>query len=84
MLLAGGFQLLQCVESIPTTLKYDAIERMEGIPILGRGYSTMTNSFQSSCLEVNGTVEDQLFNYDCKFFMPVLVLVLVLLYSLTD
>lgn len=73
-LLAGSLQL-QCVESVPITLKYDTIQRMEGIPILGRGYSATTNSFQSSCLDVNGTVEDQLFNYDCKFFVsPVLVI----------
>ena len=34
-------------------------------PVLGRGYSVMTNSFQSTCVNVVETTIPS-FNYDCK------------------
>ena len=52
----------------PMIIKGDRFTKYGGIPILGRGYSAATNSFQSSCLEVNSAVisEPAIFNYDCE------------------
>ena len=49
----------------PYVIADDRIRSMDITPVLGRGYSIMTNSFQSTCLEVN-EVTIPSFNYDCK------------------
>ena len=49
----------------PYLIADDRIRSMDITPVLGRGYSIMTNSFQSTCLDVN-EVTIPSFNYDCK------------------
>lgn len=43
----------------------DRVRNLDVTPVLGRGYSIMTNSFQSTCLSVSETTVPS-FNYDCK------------------
>ena len=65
LLLAESFR---CATGMPTIIQNDVVRKMEGLPILGRGYSITTNSFQGTCLEVNGTiVVNKHYDYDCEF-----------------
>ena len=41
------------------------VRNLDVTPVLGRGYSIMTNSFQSTCLDVDEITVPS-FNYDCK------------------
>ena len=44
----------------------DRVRNLNVSPVLGRGYSVGTNSFQSTCLKVNETISPS-YNYDCKY-----------------
>ena len=43
----------------------DRVRSLDISPTLGRGYSVMTNTFQSTCMEVFETTVPS-YNYDCK------------------
>ena len=62
---------LQGVEgSSPFIIADDRIRSLDHSPVLGRGYSIMTNTFQSTCLIVEQTTVPS-FNYDCKCYRNV-------------
>ena len=48
------------------TISDDRIRSMDITPVLGRGYSIMTNQYHSTCLTVDETSVPS-YNYDCKF-----------------
>ncbi len=54
------------VAGLPTTITHDLVQETDGVPVLGRGYSLTTNSFQASCFDVNGTTVEHSYNYDCE------------------
>ena len=54
------------VESSLFTISDDRIRSLDISPVLGRGYSIMTNAFHSTCLVVE-EVTTPSYNYDCKF-----------------
>ena len=56
------------VKSSPYIIADDRVRSLDISPVLGRGYSIMTNSFQSTCLMVDETTIPS-YNYDCKI-MP--------------
>jgi len=64
-LLAGAFNLLT-IEASPYTISDDRIRSLDITPVLGRGYSIGTNSFQSTCLVVD-EVTSPSYNYDYTF-----------------
>ena len=64
--LATYVGFIQVTNASPTTIKYDALKKIDGMPSLGRGYSITTNSFHSSCFNVNGTTTEHSYNFDCK------------------
>ena len=47
------------------TISDDRIRSMDITPVLGRGYSIMTNQFHSTCLIVDETTVPS-YNYDCE------------------
>ena len=49
----------------PFTIADDRVRSLDISPVLGRGYSIMTNTFQSTCLVVEEATVPS-FNYDCK------------------
>ena len=49
----------------PYVISDDRVRSMDITPVLGRGYSIMTNSFQSTCLEVDEITVPS-YNYGCK------------------
>ncbi len=49
----------------PYMLSDDRVRSLEITPVLGRGYSVMTNNFLSTCLEGAETTVPS-YNYDCK------------------
>ena len=57
--------------NIPTTdgsvitISDERARSLDAVPVLGRGYSTATNSFRSTCLMVE-EVTTPSYNYDCK------------------
>jgi hypothetical protein len=53
-------------ESSPYVISDDRVRGLDATPVLGRGYSVATNSFQSTCLVVEETTVPS-YNYDCKF-----------------
>ena len=57
---------LPAVESNPFLISDDRVRSLDIAPTLGRGYSIMTNTYQSTCLVVDGTTVPS-FNYDCKY-----------------
>ena len=63
-LLAKGFL---CTVGSTITVGQDVLQRVEGVPGLGRGYSTTTNTFLSSCLEVKESELEHSYNYECEF-----------------
>ena len=63
LLVVERFQYASCM---PTTIADELIQQIDGVPVLGRGYTITTNSFQASCFDVNGTVAEHSYNYDCK------------------
>ena len=56
------------VESSPYIISDDRVRNLDITPTLGRGYSIMTNSYQSTCLVVDETTIPT-YNYDCKFML---------------
>ena len=50
----------------PYIISDDRVRSLDLSPVLGRGYSVMTNTFQSTCLVVDETTMPS-YNYDCKF-----------------
>ena len=50
----------------PYIIQDDRVRSLDITPVLGRGYSIMTNSYQSTCLMVNDTTTPS-YNYDCKW-----------------
>ena len=66
-LLLTGTWRCAVVVGMPMIIRNDAVQLMDGVAVLGRGYSTTTNSFQGTCLEVNGTLVNKSYNYECKF-----------------
>ena len=53
------------VDASPYVISDDRVRSLDITPTLGRGYSIMTNSFQSTCIDVEETTIPS-FNYDCK------------------
>lgn len=51
--------------SSPFLLNDDRIRNLDVTPVLGRGYSVMTNTFLSTCLDGAQTTVPS-YNYDCK------------------
>ena len=51
--------------SNPYVIADDRVRSLDISPVLGRGYSIMTNTYQSTCLVVDETTVPS-FNYDCK------------------
>ena len=58
--------LLPSVTTSPYVISDDRVRSLDITPVLGRGYSIMTNSFQSTCLDVKNTTVPS-YNYDCKY-----------------
>ena len=52
-------------EGNPYVISDDRVRNLDVTPVLGRGYSVMTNSFQSTCLDVKETTIPS-FNYECE------------------
>ena len=50
----------------PYVLKDDRVRSLDVTPVLGRGYSIMTNTFLSTCLE-GALFTTPSYNYDCKY-----------------
>ena len=59
--------LLVVIESAPYVISDDRVRSLDITPSLGRGYSIMTNSFQSTCLMVEQTTVPS-YNYDCECY----------------
>ena len=57
---------LPSTDSSPYTISDDRIRSLDISPVLGRGYSIMTNTYQSTCLLVDQTTTPS-YNYDCKY-----------------
>ncbi len=57
---------LSQTESSPFTIADDRVRNMDISPVLGRGYSIMTNTYQSTCLDVDGTTVPS-YNYECEY-----------------
>ena len=51
----------------PYVISDERVRNLDVTPVLGRGYSIMTNSFQSTCLQVEDITVPS-FNYDCKCY----------------
>ena len=62
----------------PYVISDDRVRSLDITPTLGRGYSVMTNSFQSTCVVVEETTIPS-FNYDCKYSDEVMFLVSVIM-----
>ena len=60
-------------KSNPYTISDDRIRGLDITPVLGRGYSINTNSFQSTCLNVKDTTVPS-YNYECKCMLNCFVL----------
>jgi hypothetical protein len=58
---------LPATQSNPYTISDDRIRSLDITPVLGRGYSIMTNSFQSTCLNVDQTTVPS-YNYHYDFY----------------
>lgn len=55
------------VEGSPYVISDDRVRSLDTTPLLGRGYSIMTNSFQSTCLMVDETSVPS-YNYDYTYY----------------
>ena len=53
------------VNASPYIISDDRVRSLDITPVLGRGYSIMTNSYQSTCIDVEETTVPS-YNYDCK------------------
>lgn len=54
------------VKSAPYILSDDRVRSMDITPVLGRGYSIMTNRFQTTCLDIDESSVPS-YNYDYSF-----------------
>lgn len=61
----AAFKLLT-TEGSPMIISDDRARNLDITPVLGRGYSIGTNSYQSTCLIVNESTSPS-YNYDCKY-----------------
>ena len=61
-----AINLLSVTSSNPYIISDDRVRSLDISPVLGRGYSVMTNTFQSTCLVVDQTTMPS-YNYDCKY-----------------
>ncbi len=61
-----GLWTFPTTEASPFVISDYRIRSLDVTPTLGRGYSIMTNTFQSGCLTVDETTTPS-YNYDCKF-----------------
>ena len=57
--------LIAVVDGSPYVISDERVRSLDITPVLGRGYSIMTDSYQSTCLEVHNTTIPS-YNYDCK------------------
>ena len=57
--------VLPLSQGSPYVISDDRVRSLDVTPTLGRGYSVMTSSFQSTCIQVEETTIPS-FNYDCK------------------
>lgn len=53
----------------PTVIEDERVRSLSVTPVLGRGYSLLTNTFHSICLNTEAPTEST-YNYDCKFTKP--------------
>ena len=53
------------VTGSPYVLTDDRVRSLDVTPVLGRGYSIMTNAFLSTCME-GAAITTPSYNYDCK------------------
>lgn len=58
---------LLCTTGSSVTVGQEVLRRVEGVPGLGRGYSATTNTFLSSCLEVNESEIDHSYDFEFQF-----------------
>ena len=56
----------------PYVISDDRVRSLDVSPTLGRGYSIMTNSFQSVCMNSEELTIPS-FNYDCEFLLSTTV-----------
>ncbi len=64
--IAAALIILPAAESSsPFVISDDRVRSLDIAPVLGRGYSIMTNTYMSTCLLVDDTTIPS-FNYDCK------------------
>ena len=54
------------VTGSPYVLTDDRVRSLDVTPVLGRGYSIMTNTFLSTCME-GASFTTPSYNYDCKY-----------------
>ena len=66
--LAAGLLLSSVVKASPTLIEDERVRSLSVSPVLGRGYSLLTNTFHSICLNVEAPTEGT-YNYDCKSFV---------------
>jgi len=57
---------LPAIDGAPFTVSDDRIRNLDSTPLLGRGYSVGTNTFQSTCLMID-EVHSPSYNYDYQF-----------------
>lgn len=67
LLAVSAITNLSEVNGNPYVISDNRVRNLDVTPVLGRGYSIMTNSFQSTCLEVKETTIPS-FNYDYSFY----------------
>ena len=66
--LIGAATFILCpsiINGAPFVISDDRVRSVDITPVLGRGYSIGSNSFQSTCLMVDETTTPS-YNYDCK------------------
>ena len=56
---------ISAANASPYVISDDRVRSLDITPVLGRGYSIMTNSYQSTCLQVEETTVPS-YNYDCE------------------
>jgi hypothetical protein len=66
-----AFAAIAAVLPLPTVeasyvIADSRVQNMAITPVLGRGYSIMTDTYQSTCLLVEETTVPS-YNYDCKY-----------------
>ena len=64
-MLLAALTLPEVESQSPYVINDARVQNLDVTPTLGRGYSIMTNSYQSTCLLVEETNVPS-YNYDCK------------------